>query len=109
MNTKTVPQQAELCRHHALTSLADHKNGLTVRELQHLLPPKAVRQQDLQAALDILLADELVDYEQRRSETKVYFLAKRPPRARIVQVSASSIPPLQMAPRTWFSALGAAA
>jgi hypothetical protein len=109
MNIKTVPQQAELCRNHALTSLAAHSNGLTVRELQQLLPPKTVRQQDLQAAIDVLQDEGEVDYEQRRSETKVYFLAKRPPRARIVRVAAHSLPPVQMAPRTWFAALGATA
>jgi hypothetical protein len=86
------------------------KSGFTIRELQQALSAiPRLKQCDLRDAVEQLEANGVLDYEQGRSDIKTYFLPTQPPRPRVVRVSAASVPPLHMAPRTWLSSLAVAA
>lgn len=109
MTTSTLPQQDDTCRDLTLAVIIASDHTITMRQIIELVRaggkfgPAKIR-----AMVEDLIDDELVDFEQIGGIlSRAYYHARRPPRMRATIIPAASVPLLGMAPRTWFSQLGA--
>jgi hypothetical protein len=110
MDKQTLPHRAELCREHSVRAISHSRDGLTVREIQRALQGKcSLAQREIRAALDELVDDEILDYEEWECGGPKYFLLGRPPRPLRRFVAPGAAPSLVLAQRGWCSALGVAA
>jgi len=108
MNPSTVAQSAPPCRDDILLLISESRNPVSAREIrfrlaggdQHLL-------REITAVVDRLIEEGVIDYEQRRSDVKLYFLATKPPRLYLREVRADAPPPVRaLAQNSWCSMLG---
>ena len=116
MTKETLPQQDELCRKLVQQVVESAADALTIKEICNrvharegvtlrLLPAALIRK-----TIVALEDEEVLDSDQPPTRDRVFFLAGRRPRTGVRWVQAADVPRIApIAPRPWFSALGAVA
>jgi len=114
MTSETLPQADTLCRELVLKAIAASDTGIEFNQLcrqvrQH--PGVTVRTMPTSVLRKVTVAledDQVIDWEQpRHAKHRIYFLAGRAPRTGATCIPAMAAPRVTIAPRTWFSPLGA--
>lgn len=102
----TITHSAKPCHKDILTTINAGGGAVSARDIRARLS-SPYRLRDITDALENLAVDGLVDFEQRRSEIKLYFLTSKPPRGHVRIVPAGEQLPLQALNKSsWCSQLG---